>query len=189
MDAITLAGIKSRALPLNANFLNLEKTNLNKVKVSWSLRHDDACQYQYVQRSAAGVDFADVYKVECADDFKNEYKQFMDVNPHQGLNYYRIKSVNFFGDTDYTGVKSIDIQSTARQYRLYPTIASEYISLINSKPNEDGELQLIHVHGISYPISLKTKSQMVYIGQLPSGVYKITCKTKQGLEVLNFIKI
>jgi hypothetical protein len=189
MDAITLSGVKRRALPLNVNFLNLEKTNLNKVKVSWSLRNDDACRYQYVQRSAIGSDFVDVYKVECAGDVKNEYMQFIDVNPYQGLNYYRIKSVYFNGEIGYTVIKSIDISSIARQYRLYPTIASEYISLINSKPNEEGELQLIHVNGILSPISLKPNIQMVYIGQLPSGVYKIICKTKQGLEVLSFLKI
>jgi len=189
MDAITLTGVRSRALPLTDNYLNLEKTSLGEVKITWSVNYDNACKNQLLQRSENGTSFVDIYKVDCADNSNNRNIQYLDMNPHQGYNYYRIKSVNFKGDADYTVIKSISIQSKSTQYRLYPTIATEYINLINSNLDKTGVLQLVSLHGTVLSVNINSKSQRLYIGHLPIGVYKITCKSKKGIEVLSFIKI
>ena len=45
MDAIILSGVKSRALPLQYQFLEVVKTVSGHVKINWSFKNDDACKY------------------------------------------------------------------------------------------------------------------------------------------------
>jgi plastocyanin len=189
MDAITLCGVKSRALPLLYQFLVLEKTISDDVKINWSIKNNEPCEYQYIQRSGTGILFSDIYKVSCSETNENASLRFVDLHPNQGVNYYRIKSLLVSGEILYSEIKSIDIRANAQRYKLYPTIATDYITLMNSRPDEIQDIQILTLSGAVIPNSIKLKEQGYYIGHLTAGVYKLICRTKTGLEVLSFIKM
>lgn len=189
MDAIILSGVKSRALPLQYQFLEVVKTVSGHVKINWSFKNDDACKYQYIQRSTTGINFSDIYEVSCSKSREDEFLQFVDLHPNQSVNYYRIKSLQLNGEILYSVIKSIDMGAKSNRYRLYPTVATDYIRLIYSEPDDINKIQILTLNGVVLSCPKQFKDQGYYIGHLPAGVYKLICQTKTGWEVLSFIKM
>lgn len=106
-----------------------------------------------------------------------------DLHPYSGINYYRIKQIDFNGSIAYSSIKSVQISNTqALDFYIYPKPARDIINVKFNNSEKGNELFFYDILGrsISSIISVQkinaTTSQ-VDISELKSGIYFI--KTKE----------
>jgi len=86
-----------RAMPVTFKSVKAEKKQ-DQVQVKWTIVDEINVSNYIVERSVDGKIFSQIGSV--VSDGKSEY-QFTDVKPFNGLNYYRIVSVDIDGKRGY----------------------------------------------------------------------------------------
>lgn len=119
-----LTGALGNALPVE--FLNFTATNIEnrQVKLKWSTATEINNDYFTVERSENGYDFESIGEVAGAGNsaFILHY-EFDDMEPLNGISYYRIKQTDFDGKFDYSIIRSVNIRKD-NTIVLYPNPAS-----------------------------------------------------------------
>ena len=103
-------------------------------------------------------------------DVNNTYF-FYDKNPKIGVNYYRLKQIDFDGKFEYSNIESIKIEELNSTYSIYPnpTHAKE-VAVIN--PNEGTTMSIFDGNGkLLFFSKLKVGNQRVSLEEFPEGLY------------------
>jgi len=78
-------------------------------------------QYE-VEKSTDGSQFTKVATVDANNKSAADYN-WIDANPVEGYNYYRIRSVDLDGKTAYTSIVKVQMGQTAAEIKVYPNPA------------------------------------------------------------------
>lgn len=100
-------------IPLPIELLSFEGKYLNTlVYIQWKTASERNNDYFELERSKNSIDFTPLYKVQGAGTtaYTQTYS-FTDENPHHGLNYYRLRQVDFDKSLTYSDVISVDAGS------------------------------------------------------------------------------
>lgn len=99
------------ALPVEWLYADAEKVSESEGLINWATSLEINNEGFEVQRSADGQDFEVVGFVPGAGNSTEiqEYK-FVDSNPKAGLNFYRIKQIDFDGKVDYSRVLKLNFE-------------------------------------------------------------------------------
>ncbi|MBK6950228.1 MAG: T9SS type A sorting domain-containing protein [Haliscomenobacter sp.] len=100
-DQLNLAGGFSNLGPLPITLTNFEaKPGPSSVSLTWRTASELNNDYLIVERSANGTDFAALVRIKGlgTTDGPQDY-QFTDHTPLAGINYYRLRQVDFDGTT------------------------------------------------------------------------------------------
>lgn len=139
-DAVTIA------LPINDFVLNGNNSS-NEVNLSWTFRTARSLINFEIERSENGVDFTTIGSVS-GGAAKTSY-QFEDERSNEWA-YYRIKSVDQYGLTQYSNIISI-APGKANSFAIsnvYPNPAVDQVNLaIQGASDEKVQLQLFSVSG------------------------------------------
>ena len=94
--------------------------NLNKISLSWSTSSEINFDFFEIDKSTDGKAFHSIAKVKGhgTTDELNEYS-LDDEKPYIGKNYYRLKSVDFDGFTEYFKVVLVDFDGK-KNFSIYP---------------------------------------------------------------------
>lgn len=101
-DQLNLAGGFSNLGPLPITLTNFEaKPGPSSVSLTWRTASELNNDYLIVERSANGTDFAALVRIKGlgTTDGPQDY-QFSDHTPLAGINYYRLRQVDFDGTTE-----------------------------------------------------------------------------------------
>ena len=106
-------------LPIELLFFNGSK-GLNKISLSWATASELNFDYFDVEKSADGSNFYSISKVvgHGTTSTRQDY-YFYDEKPLSGKNYYRLKSVDFDGYTEYFNVVMVDFDGS-RAFSIAP---------------------------------------------------------------------
>lgn len=120
------------ALPVELTSFDVEKSDETSF-VSWSTATEVNNDYFNIERSKDGVHFETIGTVQgngtTAD--RKTYS-FEDENPMGGVNYYRLKQVDYDGAYEYSDIKNVRFDSrmsTNVTMGLYPNPANDYVSI------------------------------------------------------------
>jgi len=93
---------------------------LNKISLSWSSASELNFDYFDVEKSSDGLSFHSIAKVKGngTTNIRQDYS-LNDEKPLSGKNYYRLKSVDFDGYTEYFNVIMIDFDGK-KDFSIYP---------------------------------------------------------------------
>jgi len=166
--------------PLPVALLNFNAYLDNDVvQTYWSTASEQNTQFHVVERSAKGEYFTEVGKANAAG-FSNHTLnyQLADAQPLQGTSYYRLKTIDFDGQTSYSNIVPVSNANSTNVSVSY----SEQGAVVFS-PN-DQEIELYHAGGqLVKTLEIKA-GQNLALGQLPAGLYLLNCKScKQGTQV------
>lgn len=105
--------------PITLLFFDAKKDQYH-VNLNWSTSSEVNFHFFDIQRSLDGLDFSSIGKVDGqgTTNQRTDY-QFTDDLPFVGKNYYRLKSVDFDGYTEYFKIVAIDFSSD-KQFNLSP---------------------------------------------------------------------
>ncbi len=150
-------------------------TEGSKVVLKWSTGSELNFDYFEVEHSDNAVDFKSIGKVSGhgTSNIKHDYF-FEDEKPLVGKNYYRLKSVDFDGFTEYFNVVAIDY-SDEKYFRISPN-PSDGNSIgfeLNFIPDNTASVVIYDNLGMTVGYSTVTESRqsVVISNSLKSGIY------------------
>ena len=115
---------------------------------------------------------------------------FTDQAPSEGINYYRLKTVDFDGKYVYSFIIPIHFSSLINSLSLYPNPASNYIIVEHGTLNTNTQLQLVDITGrkVKTVMVEKESSQTKFdLRGIAKGVYKIIWQTGNDTESQNLL--
>ena len=137
--------------PLPLEVLNLEaKLSGSEVFVDWITVNEATTDVFIVERSADGVNFTDLGKVDGQgiNTEANVYR-YVDSTPLNGINYYRLRQVNQDGTVDYSTIVFVNM-TDGETFTIFPNPVEKGTTLKALIPASEGEgvsIELIDVTG------------------------------------------
>ena len=107
-------------LPITLISFKANITDSQQTVLKWATASEKDNDYFVVERSKNASDFESIGKIKGKGtiDLRNDYS-FTDESPLKGINYYRLKQVDFDGQFSYTRVESV-IKDGDGTISLYP---------------------------------------------------------------------
>ncbi len=128
-----------------------EAINNRRVQLDWTTASEIDNAYFDVEHSTDGINFSAIAKVEGAGttEIQQNY-QYIHAQPVPGINYYRLKDVEFDGTYNYSNTITVTIEKPEREISVSPNPFDGEIILYFDKPLEYNALvQLTDIHGRS----------------------------------------
>ncbi len=172
--------ICSNALPVDLTSFNALKEK-ESVKLRWQTASEtDNDRFEIEKSNDASIfkKIGDVAGMGTVNQ-RNDY-QFIDNSPSLGINYYRLKQVDFDGSHKYSTVQAVEINSKKQNsVTVYPNPATSEIMIYG----ENKDIETLSIYGVDG--SLKDKLQIEYnssidIGFLESGIYLLKIEAQNG---------
>jgi len=171
---IVLSEDGGASLPVELAFFRASK-GINKVSLSWATASELNFNYFEVEKSADGKTFQSIAKVN-GHGTTNERHDYAldDEKPYIGKNYYRLKSVDFDGYTEYFNVLRVDFDgSKAFSITPNPSDGITFTAETNFVPDTKAYVAIYSTLGAEigrYEVS-GNKSILTLPVKLESGVY------------------
>lgn len=95
------------ALPMELlHFSAHEKEN--EVRLNWTTINEKNIQNYHLEKSEDGIQFEKIYTTLASNNpIKTNYYQWKDAAPHEGNNYYRIKTLDFDGSIEFSSIRNV----------------------------------------------------------------------------------
>lgn len=152
-----------------------------EVELTWATAMEENNSHFVVLRSANGIDWEEIGEVAGAG-FSSDINSyiFMDLNPHANLNYYRIKQVDFDGQSSDSRVLVLQTEkSNSIGMKLYPNPAHDRVSVSWTKNVQGGKLVLMDMRGqVLQNIEMnRNQVQEIDLTNLDRGFYLVEIQT------------
>ncbi|MEO1259203.1 MAG: T9SS type A sorting domain-containing protein [Bacteroidota bacterium] len=182
--------VNASALPVAMNSFKAEKRN-RQVGLLWQTfsevnnshfeieRSSDANNWQYIGRvNGNGHSYE-----------KNNY-EYIDTRPHTGMNYYRLKQVDFDGKFEYSKIVFTEFDRTD-EINIFPNPVTDYLSFSYLEKTEEQFSILIYDTNGKMILNNKLNTEnKINLIDLSSGIYFIQIKNEMGEFILKdrFVK-
>ncbi len=160
----------SSILPLKLADLKARVIGNERIEVSWTSLSEDRVLYYLVERASQNSGFSPIGRVSAAGTGKYS---FMDNQPMEGVNYYRIVAIDDRNKKEVSKVVSAEIVAEQASIALYPNPSpdGQIVIRLGSTPKParlevfDGTGMLVH------QTMLENTVQTVNLSHLESGIY------------------
>jgi hypothetical protein len=147
-----------------------------------------------VQRSLNGITFQNIFEETVTQARCEQPFDYIDNNPINGINYYRIEAKNQIGRNSFSNFAVVNF-AIGTEIKVVPTLASDFISVFYTA-TEDSEIdwQIVNAAGKTMLIENKVvkkgyNSFTFDISKFTSGAYFIKGNTiLEKIESIQFIK-
>lgn len=166
-----------------------------RILLKWQTATELNNDYMAVERSFDGFDFEEIGRVQGAGTaFDPQSYQLWDEKPRPGLNYYRLRQVDFDGTEQYFKVIAVQVNSESRgEVLVFPNPTIDQISISLDQPLEkSGSLKIVDMHGrtrIEQDLDRGSLSSSINLNQLPSGHYLLWIDRGEEPEIKRFVKL
>ena len=173
-------------LPFSFTNVNAYPEN-NHVIVEWKTQNESNLNKYVVEKSARGKSFIDEAPVNAQNLSGNSY-QWVDENPVQGNNYYRVRGIGMDGKIEYSDVMRVYAGKVGQGITAYPNPATvDNLNLqLNMQQAGLYEIQLINTFGqtlMGKKLNYKggNGNEKINLGRsIPRGIYQLEIKTPGG---------
>jgi hypothetical protein len=141
-----------------------------------------------IERSDDGKHFEEIdFIVGSGTSFSINKYDYTDQSPSNGLNYYRLKQIDFNGN--FTFSKTIVLENRIDEdFNIYPTVVSDYITL-ETNNIEDGEIAVFDETGrVVLMNDLQSFNNTIECSSLVSGAYYMVLYSNNTSYAKKFIK-
>ena len=166
----------------------------NSISLQWQTASEQNNAFFSIQKSINGLNFEQIGRVKGAGTTTTPQSySFVDTNPLNGINYYRLRQVDLDGTETIHQTIVVDFEgSVENQLKVFPTSSN---NAINVQLNHTGEkAALINIFNLA--------GQLIYTDQFEQGVltksiditnfvqgqYILTITTNSGVEMGRFIR-
>ncbi|MFN3556578.1 MAG: T9SS type A sorting domain-containing protein [Bacteroidales bacterium] len=196
-------GSTSDLNPLPIELLSFTgKAHEDAILLEWVTASEINNHFFTLERSFNGRDFHIVAVVASQAEYgfsnQNLYYSNLDLQPREGMNYYRLKQTDFDGSYEYSKVIGVLYQQQQQvSFSLFPNPNrgnSFSIALNQLRPFENLEMQITDLNGRRYynnRYSADDQGQLrAYIvppGKLPAGIYVVSFSGDSGRFVVRMV--
>ena len=181
-------------LPISLVDFSAERAG-DQVRLRWQTATELNNDYMAVEHSTDGRSFMEIGRVSGAGSTQQPQQySLVHTEPAAGLNYYRLRQVDYDGQYEYFGPVSVRMASSAAVLRLYPTVTQGQLTLDFTSPKiEAGEFLIFNTLGqLQFRISHDGGStrRPIDVAALPAGQYTLMWRAKrQPLVAQPFVKL
>lgn len=183
------------AAPVALTLFDVSLQPGRKVRVSWATASEKENAYFEVERAADGVHFETLKSIPGKNMPDARHYEWTDPLPYAGLNYYRLRQVDFDGKSTNFGVKAVKIGEGETTFTIFPNpTGNEAVTILLDLPVAfNGFLEITDPHGKI----LATRSLVLEngrhrleqpVGDLANGVYWWRLSDRNNTSVLKFLK-
>jgi photosystem II stability/assembly factor-like uncharacterized protein len=163
--------ITAQPLPVSYTSFDAQEINNQQISIKWATGSERDLTHFEVEKSTDGVNFATLAKEKAG----NKANRYAVIDPHpslEGVNYYRVKSVELSGKMEYTNIKSVSINQKSTIVQVFPTVLQSN-GLINISSNEGNQqFYILDNQGrVVMNQKLRNRQNQLNVPNLPSGVY------------------
>lgn len=175
-------------LPIELLFFRGNSTK-ESVSLSWATASEENFNYFEIERAAQGTSFEIIGEIEGdGNSFTRLDYSFEDNIPEIGLNYYRLKSIDFDGTFEYSEVILVKFASNVKLV-VFPNPTLGAISVRTSIPTTNGlNYKITNQYGVEvlsgYLSAFKTQ---VDLQGLTKGVYILKLVELPGVKAQRII--
>jgi hypothetical protein len=164
----------------------------NAVALNWTTLSEENNAGFDIEKSTNGKDFEVIGHVEGAGNSieKIDYN-FMDENPANGINYYRLKQTDFDGAFEYSKIVSVEFESQV-QAIVFPNPMIDNLT-IRADTQDKVNIRIFNLFGqIVYQNTQRIDNQMdIDLSMLPAGSYFLQVISDTTQDIIfnsNFVK-
>ena len=136
---------------LPVTFIHFSGKEINKkIELKWSTATEAEAKHFEIERSSDRTRFVSIGRVTAAGNtsWRTDY-HFTDPSPFPGLNYYRLRQVDFTGYEKFTSIIAVDYAIHALADNIYPNPvkAGEVLRVSFTDPEKNHEIRLLDLNG------------------------------------------
>jgi uncharacterized protein affecting Mg2+/Co2+ transport len=169
----------------------IAKANKNNNQLSWQTTTEkNNAQFQ-IERSQNGEIFSKIGEVKGRGNSNVEQNYtFTDASPVKGINYYRLRQVDFDGTETISKTVSATFDGKGQnKFKVYPTLTQD---LVNIELNEEGKTE-IAVRDLTGRVLLTKNTEGVSnatlnLGTLANGLYIMSVRSNDAFETVKIQK-
>lgn len=188
-----------QVLPVELLFFEAHRLDKNEVQLNWATESELNNQGFQVERMLdTETEFSTIDWVDGAGNSVQLINYSLnDLNPHQGISYYRLKQIDFDGSYAYSPIRAVDGRESDNNnsIQIYPVPTKDHLIIDFSNwesDNKDAVLQIVDVHGrvlVLKEISMQ-QNRLIRIDEVsdfPSGAYFVMIGNDKTYEVVRKI--
>jgi hypothetical protein len=182
--------VVNNTLPIS--LLNFTGTLVNEeTYLNWQTAQEINTSYFVMERSTGGNDFSKIgYVTASVNSSSVKNYSYVDQQPLQGINYYRLRIVDL--DDEFTYSKIVIIKNDGNNsFKVFPNPANNILNLQAKGDNEFATLKIVDATGRilqEEKILLSGNIYKINIKNLPKGVYDLTLQNKIINKHQKFVK-
>lgn len=175
-----IANFTINIMPVNFGFLNINKENQGHL-LSFTTATETNNDYFQIERSTDSRSWKKLGTIAGAGTTQQEQQyRFLDEAPLPGLNYYRVKQVDFDGSFSYSAIVSARWEGKV-QVHLFPNPADDLLQ-ISGLPATDEPITIEIIDMAGRVILQQTWNQSaIDVAQLADGVYSLRISSSSGV--------
>lgn len=180
--------------PLPVELVSFDaRHNNGKVLLNWVTASEKNNDYFSIERSADGDRFYEIGTISGNGNSNEDliYK-YSDDHPNIGLNYYRLKQVDFDGMISFSDIKVIQLKSNENSFNIQNTLASNRLKItLQSEHNAKIPVTIFNLQGqpiIQKYLSNGDKELILDISYLPIGFYLINLNIEGNSTTKQWMK-
>ncbi len=188
----TIFSLPAVALPVE--WLAFSATPKAKtVELDWTTAWEENNKHFVVEHSTDAKQFQSIGTLsgQNTSDIAHDYK-FVHTSPALGLNYYRIKQVDYSDEYSYSKILSVNFNPTNGSYRFsfYPNPTQQFLLLAGPlDPSSPAQLKLLNALGQEVVLFRDIQANSpIDIGQLTPGAYTGILEVGKAIHSIPFIK-
>lgn len=182
VDGSGIFDILTGPLPIELMEFNAKKMD-EDVHLTWITKSERNNSYFEIEKSSNGTDWISIATVAGAGNSSTlKSYQNWDFNPVYGINYYRLKQVDFDGSFSYSEIRSVEFSATGSL--IFPN-PSEGTITISGIPQNLVSILIYDALGrivYQYDNAQELQQLQLDLSFLPSGSYQILFKSDQRIE-------
>lgn len=177
-----------QSLPIVLHSFEAEKVADDVARIQWVTLSEINHDYYIIERSSDGLNFEGIHREQSQEneDSKSFYEVY-DNKPLQGINYYRLKSMDLDGSFTYSKTVSVVFRKKIiKSIMTYPNPASEEAFVaINSKDYLSGWIQIYDMEGhelmrSNFNVEKGYHKTPLNIRDLNTGMYMVIISDRKG---------
>ncbi|WP_235296060.1 T9SS type A sorting domain-containing protein [Portibacter marinus] len=166
-----------------------EETSLLK----WQTASEINNEYFDIERSADGRIFEKIGKVAGhGTTTVTQNYEFVDRAPLAGVNYYRLKQVDFNGEYEYTKIETVDFRDGSEgDIKVFPNPTTDFVNITFDRSYDVVTVtnQVGQIVKMIPPSEYKENFIKLNVSDFPNGVYFLEAKLGTELVHKQFVKI
>ena len=176
-NRILKVNAKNGSLPVTFSSFTANVDN-KTIETNWRTSTELNTSHFIIQRSTDGSSFTDIGTVKAIGTGANSYS-FTDTHPANGINYYRLESVDKDGATSFSKVVTASLTINDSRLTIYPNPAKDNVTIGG---NHIASVQVIDNLGrVVKVVALKDATNpTLSVSSLPAGVYHLRIQTTDG---------
>ena len=173
---------RAAVTPVQLEYFSAREKNQD-VLLNWQTATELNTSHFNVQHSTNGTSFTNIGNVKAIGSGANGYS-FTDSNPTDGINYYRLQSIDKDGSFSYSKVISASLTTHNSSFiSIFPNPARDFTTIIFSQMVDKATIAVYDITGkaiITQSLNGSTNSYKLNTQTLTNGVYVIKVNTATG---------